>query len=114
MPDSPRDDFERRLLALVRQQLDFMDQDNPDGWEISEFVVTARYHTAPAPDAERSPWEGGPYPGWGLNAFTAGSSPQYWHDAELLHEALNHALRKQEESHEAYKAASEEDDEADA
>jgi hypothetical protein len=96
--DDAREAFERRLLALVRHQMDFLDEDYPDGWEITEFVVTARYHTAPDADTELFAWEGGPFPGWGLNAFTRGSSPQYWHDAELLQEALSHTLRRLDES----------------
>ena len=61
MPD-PREDFERRLLALVRDQMDNMDSGYPNGWEITEFVVTARYYTH-HPEDELTPWDGGPYPG---------------------------------------------------
>ena len=56
----------------------------------------ARYYTH-HPEDELTPWDGGPYPGWGINGWTRGSSPQYWHDAELLQDALSYTLRKQEE-----------------
>jgi hypothetical protein len=94
MPEEQREEFERRLLALVRYRMDGMDEDYPDGWEISEFVITARYHTAPQPGTTLDPWAGGPYPGWGMNGFTLGSSPTYFHDAELLQDALDYTLGK--------------------
>jgi hypothetical protein len=95
MANDQREEFERRLLALVRNQMDYLDEDYPNGWEITEFVVTARYHTAPEPEAPRYPWEGGPYPGWMINGWTRGSSLAYWHDAEILQEALSFTLDKQ-------------------
>jgi hypothetical protein len=82
------DDFERRVLALVRSQVDNLDRDYPDGWEITDFVITARFYHAPDPNAERFPWEGGPYPGWTASQWTRGSATGYWIDAELLEEAL--------------------------
>jgi hypothetical protein len=97
MPNEQREEFERRLLALVRAQMDYTDEDYPHGWEITEFVVTARYHVAPEPGTTLDPWECGPYPGWGINAWTRGSSPTYWHDAELLQQALDHVLRRDNE-----------------
>jgi hypothetical protein len=32
MPSESREDFERRLLAIVRDQMEAMDEDFPDGW----------------------------------------------------------------------------------
>jgi hypothetical protein len=88
MPNEQREEFERRLLALVRSRLDTMDEDYPHGWEITDFVITARYYYAPEPDTPLDPWDGGPYPGWAMNGWTRGSSGAYWHDAELLQDAL--------------------------
>ena len=97
MPKEQRDEFERRLLALVRHQLDELDEDYPDGWEISEFVLTARFYWAPEPGTPLDPWEGGTYPGWRMNAWTGGSSTSYLHDAELLSDALEYSRGRHED-----------------
>ena len=47
--EEQQEESERRRLALVRSQLDQLDEDYPDGWEISELVVTARFSRAPEP-----------------------------------------------------------------
>ena len=93
MPKEQREAFERRLLALVRHQLDELDEDYPDGWEISDFVVTARFYWAPEPGTQLNPWAGGAYPGWNMNAWTGGSSTSNLHDAELLADALEYSRR---------------------
>ena len=93
MASERREEFERRLLALVRKQMDISDRDHPDGWEITDFVITARVYYAPEPDEHLEPWAGGPYPGWIVNAWTRGSSTSYWHDTELLNDALNYTER---------------------
>jgi len=72
-------------------------KDYPNGWEISDFVVTARGYVAPEPDAPIDSWAGGPYPGWGMVAWTRGSSAYYWHDAELLRESLDYTTRRHNE-----------------
>jgi len=54
-PTKQREEFERRLLALVRSQMDISDRDHPHGWEISDFIVTARIHYAPEPEARLQP-----------------------------------------------------------
>ena len=92
-----REEFERRLLALVRSQMDISDRNHPEGWEISDFIVTARIHYAPEPGTPLEPWAGGPYPGWNINAWTRGSSDEYWYDAQLLQEALDYSLRMHEQ-----------------
>jgi hypothetical protein len=96
MPNDPREDFERRLLALVRNEMDGIDEDHPHGWEITDFVVTARYYGAPKEAVELFPWDGGPYPGWQVNGFTCGSSPAFFLDAQLLEEGLEVTLRRRE------------------
>src|SRR4051812_8750812 len=89
-----RAEFERRLLALVRDQLDWNDQAHPEGWEIADFVITCRFYVAPDPEGDRSPWEGGFYGGWIPNQFTAGSADSYWQDLELLEEAVRFVKRR--------------------
>jgi hypothetical protein len=85
-----REEFERRLLAMVRDQLEVLDRDWPHGWEITDFVVTTRFYGAREPEPSVEAWEGGPYPGWEPFGWTRGSSPSYDHDAELLQAALRH------------------------
>jgi hypothetical protein len=89
-----RAEFERRLLALVRDHLDRNDERYPDGWEIADFVITCRFYIAPDPEGDRQPWEGGFYGGWIPNQFTLGSSDSYWHDLELLEEAVRFVKRR--------------------
>ena len=43
-----REEFERRVLALIRDQLDYMDEDNAEGYEIGDFVISCRYWGAPS------------------------------------------------------------------
>ena len=113
MPKEQRADFERRLLALVRDEMDNWDEDYPDGWEITDFVVTARAYFALEPGTPIQPWDGGPYPGWGINAWTRGSSSMYWHDAELLQQALDHSTSKHYEFLERLRSEDDETDDAD-
>ena len=89
MGSEQREEFERRILALVRRQLDFMDDDYPHGYEIGDFVITWRFHSAPEPGAALMPWHGGPYPGWDVGGYTSGSSTSYLIDEEILLDALD-------------------------
>ena len=82
-----REEFERRLLARVRAQLDFSDERYPQGYEVTDFVLIARVYCAPE-DSEMEPWYGGPYPGWTQTGFTVGSSPSYLTDQQLVEESL--------------------------
>jgi hypothetical protein len=113
MVEEQREDFERRLLALVRSQMDQTDERYPDGWVITDFVVTARGYVEPDPDAAVHPWAGGPYPGWPMHAWTVGSSPEYQIDLELLRSALESTTRLQNDWLEQFRAAVDENDEAD-
>jgi len=92
-----RQEFERRLLALVRHQLDYMDEDYPHGYEIDDFVITWRFHVAPEPGSTLQPWFGGPFPGWEMDGYTTGSSTSYIVDEELLLAALD-AIRSRREA----------------
>jgi hypothetical protein len=114
VPRENRDEFERRLLALLRSQLDILDRDWPNGWDVTDFVVTVRFYTAPEPGAPLDPWAGGPYPGWMANAFTRGSSTSYFVDAELLQAALDYTRdRIDDMTAEDYEEGEDESDEAD-
>ena len=97
---SAREDFERRLLALVRDKLEELEEDYPDGYEVGDFLVTFDFFSAPEPDAPLYPWEGGRYAGWYPNGMTFGSSRSWFIDERLLHDALDFVRRKKEGSEE--------------
>jgi Endonuclease NucS N-terminal PH-like domain len=65
-----REDFERRLLAKVRSSLDYLDETNPQGYEIEHFVLTFRYYRGLEPDERLEPWDGGRYVGMHPSGFT--------------------------------------------
>jgi hypothetical protein len=88
-----REDFERRLLAKVRSSLDYLDEANPQGYEIEHFVLTFRYYKGPEPGDRLDPWDGGRYVGMTPSAITTGSSSSYEVDEWLLREALDHTVR---------------------
>jgi hypothetical protein len=109
--EAQRQEFERRLLALVRWKFDRLDEDFPEGWEITEFVVCGRFYTAPEPDDDPKPWYGGPFPGWGQNGFTLGSSTTFWFDEDLLEESLQYTRNRQAELEADHDDDDDEDDE---
>src|SRR6266849_758979 len=86
---SPPEDFERRLLALVRYKIEQLDEDYPSGYEVGDFLVTFDFFSAPEADTELYPWEGGRYAGWQPNGMTIGSSRSWFIDERLLHDALD-------------------------
>ena len=94
------EEFERRVVALIRDQLEAMGEDFPDGYEFADFVITCRFYAAPAPDASMQPWYGGPYPGWVQNAWTRGSSTSWPVDISLVEAALEHLLQVSDEDEE--------------
>jgi hypothetical protein len=94
MASGYREDFERRLLALVRSHLDWVDEEFPHGYEIVDFVITWEDFYAPTPDTPLEPWEGGPYPGWLSSGATLGSSTSFRTDERLLEDALEHIRRR--------------------
>ena len=97
MASEQREEFERRLLARVRLQLDYLDEDYPNGgWEVDDFVVTAFFHSVIPPDQKLEPWQGGRYAGSEVRQFTVGSSRGYWWDALMLKQALDVTRRWQE------------------
>jgi hypothetical protein len=84
-----REEFERRLLALVRDFLDEADEESPGGYDIEDFIVV--YQMRYAPDAEQplQPWHGGQRPGWYLAVAHSSSCGHYWQDEAMLAEALD-------------------------
>ena len=84
-----REDFERRLLALVRNYMDEADELYPDGYEIGDCMVLYELIRRVPPDEPLDPWSGGPRSGWespGV-AFSSTTSA-YWLDEAWLREAV--------------------------
>jgi hypothetical protein len=117
MNSEQREELERRVLALLRRQLDVMDELNPEGLAFGDFVLTGRFWAAPELDANLNPWDGGPYPGWYMSVWVTGSSPADWIDEEILEQALdisrsraNEAQRQLDEEDRAAAADSDADE----
>ena len=83
-----REEFERRLLALVRDFLDMNDEDSPEGYEIEDFMVLYHIRYAPADEADLNPWDGGSRPGWWLGVAYSSTSGANSQDEAMLAEAL--------------------------
>jgi hypothetical protein len=84
-----REDFERRLLALVRNYMDEADEIYPEGYEIGDFMVLYELIRRVPEDEPLEPWTGGLRTGWespGI-AFSSTTSA-YWLDEAWLREAL--------------------------
>jgi hypothetical protein len=96
-----RDEFERRLLALVRNYMDQADERYPDGYEIGDFMVIYEMTTRVPDGADLDPWSGGVRAGWNspVVAFSSTTSA-YWLDEAWLAEALAtvRAIRRNVES----------------
>ena len=109
MNSEQREELERRVLALLRRQLDVMDELNPEGLDFGDFVLTGRFWAAPETDATPNPWDGGPYPGWYMSVWVTGSSPADWIDEEILEQAheiaRSRAIESQRRLDEADRAA---------
>jgi hypothetical protein len=89
-----REDFERRLLALVRNYMEDADEKDifPAGFEINDFMVIYEILER-VPDAKPlQPWETGPRSRAGFYspvlAFSSTTST-YWLDEAFLAEALS-------------------------
>jgi hypothetical protein len=92
-----REDFERRLLALIRDHFEWVDEEYLHGYDIGDFVVTWHHYQAPDPNETLKPWYGGPYPGWSTGQTTLGSSPFLYDDEVLLDLSLGHIRDRLEE-----------------
>jgi hypothetical protein len=112
MPDKQLEDFERRVLALIRHELSGMEEDEP-GYEIGDFVLTFEYSVPPDHDVEIYPWAGGRYAGWWPNAMTFGSGINYRVDRALVWDAWLFVDRKYNEWQEEWLATKDQDDEED-
>jgi hypothetical protein len=86
-----REEFERRLLALVRDYLDNADEIHPDGFEIEDFIVLYAVRVAPSADDELQPWDGGDYPGWWRKLSVSSSTGSTWQDEAMLDAGLTAA-----------------------
>jgi hypothetical protein len=84
-----REEFERRLLALVRDYMDEADELYPDGYQLGDFMVLFEVFTRVSDSEPLEPWSGGVRSG--LNspdiAFSSTASA-YWLDEAWLVEAL--------------------------
>src|SRR4051794_23846209 len=85
---SDREEFERRLLALVRDFMDESDEYAPGGYDIEDFIVVYQVRYSQAENASLKPWHGGPRPGWWLGVAFSSTTGSHWHDESLLTEAL--------------------------
>jgi hypothetical protein len=96
--DKQREEFERRVVALIRNQLEDMEKEHP-GYEIGDFVLTFEFFDPPLldPGEELGAWVGGRYGGWWPNGQTFGSSSSWYVDRRLVWDAWLYVDRKWKE-----------------
>jgi hypothetical protein len=83
-----RADFERRLLALVRSELDAWDKEYPEeGYGIGRFAILYEVLFPPREDEELEPWAHS----WSRYSKIdfAFSDKSYWSEFALLREVLD-------------------------
>ena len=84
-----RNEFERRLLALVRDYMDEADERYPAGYEIGDFVVLYELYERVADDAPLKPWTGGVRAGFESPVVGFSSThTAWWLDEAWFAEAL--------------------------
>jgi hypothetical protein len=84
-----RDEFERRLLALVRDYMDEADGLYTEGYDIGDFMVLYEILERVPETAQLDPWSGGPRAGWYSPTIAFSSTTtQWWLDEAWLLEAL--------------------------
>jgi hypothetical protein len=83
-----REQFERRLLSLVRDYLSETDEEFPEGYEIEDFIVLYQVRFGPPESQDLKPWHGGARPGSWLGVSFSSSTGSHWNDEALLAEAL--------------------------
>jgi len=92
-----REEFERRLLALVRNYMDEADELYPDGYEIGDFMVLYELIRRVAPDEALEAWSGGPRAGWESPSIAFSSTTRsYWLDEAWLTEALSRVKKERQ------------------
>jgi hypothetical protein len=84
-----REEFERRLLALVRDYMDEAEDHYPEGFEVGDFMVLFEIFTRVDDSEPLEPWSGGVRSGFNspVIAFSTTTSA-YWLDEAWLVEAL--------------------------
>ena len=90
MSEGPdREEFERRLLALVRNYLDEAEDLYPEGFEIGDFMVVYEVFTRVEDSEPLEPWSGGVRSGFNSPVVSFSSTTStYWLDEAWLTEAL--------------------------
>jgi hypothetical protein len=92
-----REDFERRLLALVRRYMDEADELYPEGYEIGDFMVLYELIRRVPEDEALEPWSGGLRSGWESPAIAFSSTTSnFWLDEAWLREALARVKRERQ------------------
>jgi hypothetical protein len=90
-----REEFERRLLALVRDYMDGADRRYADGYEIGDFMVLLEVFTRVADSDPLEPWSGSVRAGFNSPGISLSSTTSsYWLDEALLAEALAHVRER--------------------
>ena len=86
-----REEFERRLLALVRDYFDDADENEvfEDGYDVSEVIVIFNIVEPPPSDEPLDAWHGGPHQGWrSWVGWTSTLHPD-WMKKAMLEQALH-------------------------
>jgi hypothetical protein len=109
MSEESRADFERRLLALVRDFFDVCDKRHEHGWELGDFIVIYELFEDHGDDETMQPWWGGPA-GSRFHKVAGSSSTRTWSKDSWL---LGEMLRSTEIERKASDAAHDEDDDDD-
>jgi hypothetical protein len=84
-----RNEFERRLLALVRDYMDSADELHPDGYDIEDFMVVYQLRIALPADEPLKAWDGGPQPGSRPSVACSSTSRSWWQEEHMLTEILD-------------------------
>ena len=90
-----REEFERRLLALVRNFLDEADELYPEGFEIGDFMILYEVFSRVEDSEPLEPWSGGVRAGLNSPMISFSSTTSaYWLDEAWLVEALAHVRER--------------------
>jgi hypothetical protein len=84
----PRADFERRLLALIRNYLDECDEIYEHGYEIGDFMVIYQVYEEPGLDDSLKPWRGGPAAGRFQGVAFSTTTRNWWVDEAMVREVM--------------------------
>ena len=100
MPLADQDEFERRLLALVRDYVADANAEDfyNDGWQIDDVIVIFKIREPPDDDRLLDPWDGGATPGWADYVAWTTTARSNWTRYAMLDEALRLFHARDEES----------------